>query len=113
MGFENTIELVEGDKPVDTIPHIQPNKFKDEIENDIKELLFMGHIRPSSILFASLVVLVKNKDGMRNMCIYYRELNKKTSKNMYPIHLIDELCKVMYFSKIDFRLGYHKIRVRE
>jgi hypothetical protein len=43
----------------------------------------MGHIRPSSSPFASLVVLVKKKDGTICMCIDYRALNKKTIKNLY------------------------------
>jgi hypothetical protein len=61
-GFEHTIELEEGAKPVITTPYRHPKKFKDEIEKDIKELLEMGHIRPSSSPFASSVVLVKKKD---------------------------------------------------
>jgi hypothetical protein len=90
-GFEHIIELEEGAKPVITTPYRHPKKFKDEIEKAIKELLDMGHIRPSSIPFASSVVLVKKKDGTMRMCIDYRALNKKTIKNRYPIPRIDEL----------------------
>jgi hypothetical protein len=84
-GFEHTIELEEGAKPVITTPYRHPKKFKDEIEKTIQELLQMGHIRPSSSPFASSVVLVKKKDGTLRMCIDYRALNKKTIKNKYPI----------------------------
>jgi hypothetical protein len=116
-GFEHVIELEEGSKPMITTPYRHPKKFKDEIEKAIKELLEMGHIRPSSSPFASSVVLVKKKDGTMRMCIDYRALNKKTIKNRYPIpridELIDELHGVVYFSKIDLRSGYHQIRVRE
>ena len=116
-GFEHTIELEEGAKPVITTPYRHPKKFKDEIEKAIKELLDMGHIRPSSSPFASSVVLVKKKDGTMRMCIDYRALNKKTIKNRYPIpridELLDELHGAVYFSKIDLRSGYHQIRVRE
>jgi hypothetical protein len=109
--------LEEGAKPVITTPYRHPKKFKDEIEKAIKELLEMGHIRPSTSPFASSVVLVKKKDGMMQMCIDYRALNKKTIKNRYPIpridELLDELHGAVYFLKIDLRSGYHQIRVRE
>jgi hypothetical protein len=116
-GFEHIIELEEGAKPVITTPYRHPKKFKDEIEKAIKELLDMGHIRPSSSPFASSVVLVKKKDGTMRMCIDYRALNKKTIKNRYPIpridELLDELHGAIYFTKIDLRSGYHQIRMRE
>ena len=116
-GFEHSIELEEGAKPVITIPYRHPHKFKEEIEKTIKELLEMGHIQPSCSPFASSVVLVKKKDGTMRMCIDYRSLNKKTIKNRYPIpridELMDELHGAKYFSKIDLRSRYHQIRMRK
>jgi Reverse transcriptase (RNA-dependent DNA polymerase) len=116
-GFEHTIELEEGTGAVITTPYRHPKAYKDEIEKTIKELLAMGHIRPSSSPFASSVVLVKKKDGTLRMCIDYRALNKRTIKNRYPIpridELMDELRGAKYFSKIDLRSGYHQIRMRE
>jgi hypothetical protein len=50
-GFEHIIELEEGAKPVITTPYRHPKKYKDEIERAIKELLYMGHIRPNSSPF--------------------------------------------------------------
>jgi hypothetical protein len=116
-GFEHIIELEMGAKPVITTPYRHPKKYKDEIEKAIKELLDMGHIRPSSSPFASSVVLVKKKDGTMRMCIDFRALNKKTIKNRYPIpridELLDELHGAIYFTKIDLRSGYHQIKMRE
>lgn len=116
-GFEHTIELEEGDKLVITTPYKHPKKFKDEIEKEIRKLLEMGHIKPSSSPFASLVVLVKKKDGIMRMCIDYRELNKKMIKKIYPIPWIDELLDELHgeecFSEIDLCLGYHQIRFRQ
>jgi hypothetical protein len=68
-GFEHIIELEAGAKPVITTPYRHPKKYKNEIEKAIKELLDMGHIRPSSSPFSSSVVLVKKKDGTMRMCI--------------------------------------------
>ena len=116
-GIEHIIELEEGAKPIMITPYRHPKRLKDEIEKTIKELLAMGHIRPSKSPFASSVVLVKKKDGTLRMCIDYRVLNKRTIKNRYPIpridELIDELHGACYFTKIDLRSGYHQIRVRE
>jgi hypothetical protein len=74
-----------------TPPYLHPRRFKDEIEKEIKELLVMGHIRPSNNPFASSIVLVLKKDGTMRMCIDYRALNNKKIKNQYPIPRIDEL----------------------
>ena len=51
------------------------------------------------------------------MCIDYRELNKVTIKNHYPLPRIDDLFNQLqgssFYSKIDLRSGYHQLRVRE
>lgn len=59
----------------------------------------MGHIRPSSSLFSSLVVLVKKKNETLCMCIGYRAFNNKMLKNRYPIPHIDELMDELKGSK--------------
>jgi hypothetical protein len=87
-----------------TTPYMHPKKFKDEIENSIKELLDMGHSRPSSSPFATFVVLLKNKGGTMWMCIEYRALNRKMIKNKYPIprinELLDEFHRAVYFLRL-------------
>jgi hypothetical protein len=114
-GFEHTIELEEGVKPMITPPYHHPRRFKDEIEKEIKELLVMEHIRPINNSFSSSAVLVLKKDGTMRMCIDYRALNKKTIKNQYPIpciyELMDELHGVVFFSKIDLCSRYHQINI--
>ncbi|GKC60625.1 putative reverse transcriptase domain-containing protein, partial [Tanacetum coccineum] len=64
-----------------------------------------------------LVLFVKKKDGSFRLCIDYRELNKITIKNCYPLlridDLFDQLQGACYFSKIDLWSGYHQLRVHE
>nr|GEW72517.1 putative reverse transcriptase domain-containing protein [Tanacetum cinerariifolium] len=73
--------------------------------------------RPNSSLWGAPVLFVKKKDGSFRMCINYRELNKLTVKNRYPLPRIDDLFDQLQgssvYSKIDLRSGYHQLRVRE
>ena len=60
---------------------------------------------------------MKNKDGSLRLCIDYRQLNRVTIRNQYPLPRIDELFDQLqgsrvYF-KIDLRSGYHPLRVQE
>nr|GEV79308.1 hypothetical protein [Tanacetum cinerariifolium] len=66
---------------------------------------------------APTVLFVKKKDKSFCMCIDYRELNKLTVKNRYPLPRIDDLFDQLQgssvYSKIDLRMGYHQLRIRE
>ncbi|GKB34829.1 putative reverse transcriptase domain-containing protein [Tanacetum coccineum] len=76
-----------------------------------------GFIRPSSSPWGAPVLFVKKKDKTFCMCIDYRELNKLTVKNQYPLpridDLFDQLQGLCVYSKIDLRSSYHKLRIRE
>ncbi|GJT18871.1 putative reverse transcriptase domain-containing protein [Tanacetum coccineum] len=84
---------------------------------ELQELSDKGFIRPSSSPWGAPVLFVKKKDGSFRMCIDYRELNKLTVKNRYPLLRIDDLFDQLQgsrvYSKIDLRSGCHQLRVRE
>ncbi|GKC44026.1 putative reverse transcriptase domain-containing protein [Tanacetum coccineum] len=86
------------------------------VEGD-KELLEKGFIRPSLSPWGAPVLFVKKKDGFFRMCIDYRELNKLTIKNRYPLpridYLFDQLQGCSVYSKIDLRSGYHQLHIKE
>ncbi|GJX90050.1 putative reverse transcriptase domain-containing protein [Tanacetum coccineum] len=88
-----------------------------ELSRQLQELQDKGFIRPSHSPWGAPVLFVKQKD--RSFCMYidYRELNKITIKNRYPLPRIDDLFDQLqgacYFSKIDLRSGYHQLRVHE
>nr|GFB55365.1 putative reverse transcriptase domain-containing protein [Tanacetum cinerariifolium] len=88
-----------------------------DLSEQLKELSNKGFIRTSSSPWGASVLFVKKKDGSFRMCIDYRELNKLTVKNRYPLPRIDDLFDQLQgssvYSKIDLRSGYHQLRVRE
>jgi len=77
----------------------------------VKKMLGSGIIRPSNNPFATPVVLAKKKDSTWQLYMDYKELNKLTIKDKYPIpmeeELLEELVGAIIFSKIDLRSGYH------
>nr|CAN79605.1 hypothetical protein VITISV_011118 [Vitis vinifera] len=86
-----------------------------ELKIQLQELLNKGFIRPNVSPWGAPVLFVK-KDGSMRLYIDYRELNKVTVRNKYPLPRIDDffyqLQGACVFSKIDLRFGYHQLRVR-
>ncbi|GKE99642.1 putative reverse transcriptase domain-containing protein, partial [Tanacetum coccineum] len=111
------IDLVPGVTPIVKSPYRLAPSEMQELSRQIQELQDKGFIRPSHSPWGAPVLFVKKKDGSFHMCIDYRELNKITIKNRYPLpridDLFDQLQEACYFSKIDLRLGYHQLRVHE
>nr|GEV80235.1 hypothetical protein [Tanacetum cinerariifolium] len=88
---ELEIKLVPGAAPVARAPYrLAPSEMK-ELAKQLQELSDKGFIQPSSSLWGAPVLFVKKKDGSFRMCIDYRELNKLTIKNRYPLPRIDDL----------------------
>jgi len=114
---EFKIDLIPGATPVAKAPYrLAPSELQ-ELSSQLQELSDKGLIRPSTSPWGAPVLFVKKKDGSFRMCIDYRELNKLTIKNRYPLPRIDDLFDQLqgasYFSKIDLRSGYHQLRVND
>lgn len=90
---------------------------RSEFKKMLKELLDRGVIEQSSSDWASPVVLVKKKDGSLRICIDYRELNKHTKQDAYPLPRIDVILQTFkdkrYFSTLGMACGYWQIPMSE
>ncbi|KAG8483128.1 hypothetical protein CXB51_022047 [Gossypium anomalum] len=101
---EFAIELVLRTSPISIAPYrMAPTELK-ELKAQLQEL-------------TDRVLFVKKKDGSMRLCIDYRQLNKVTIKNKYPLprinDLFDQLKGATVFSKIDLRSGYYQLRVKD
>ena len=83
----------------------------------MQELLDKGFNRSSTSPWGALVLLSKKKDKSLWLCIDYRQLNRVTIKNRYPLpridDLFDQLKGAQVYSKVDLHTSYHRLRVRE
>ncbi|GJX29125.1 putative reverse transcriptase domain-containing protein [Tanacetum coccineum] len=114
---EFRIDLVPGAAPVARAPYrLAPSEMK-ELSVKLQELLEKGFIHPSSSPWGASVLFMNKKDGSFRMYIDYRELNKLTVKNRYPLPRIDDLFDQLQgssvYSKIDLRSRYHQLRIKE
>ncbi|GJT21501.1 putative reverse transcriptase domain-containing protein [Tanacetum coccineum] len=114
---EFQIDLVPGAAPVIRAPYrLAPYEMRVLLVQ-LQELLEKGFIHPSSPSWGAPVLFMKKKDGSFRMCIDYRELNKLTVKNHYPLlrinDLFDQVQGSSVYSKIDLRSGYHQLHIKE
>ncbi|KAM0045044.1 putative nucleotidyltransferase, Ribonuclease H [Helianthus debilis subsp. tardiflorus] len=114
---EFTIDLIPGAEPISKAPYrMAPLELK-ELKEQLQELLELGFIRPSVSPWGAPVLFVKKKDGSLRLCIDYRDLNKITIRNRYPLPRIDDLFDQLQgakcFSKIDLRSGYHQLKIKD
>lgn len=112
---DHSIPLIPGSKPVNLRPYGYNPAQKDEIEQQVRDMLKSGVIHPSVSPYSSLALLVNKKDGTWRLCVDHRLLNAITIKSKYPLPVIDELLDELagtgWFSKLDLRAGYHQIRL--
>ena len=115
--IEFAIDVVPGATPASIrLYRMAPLELK-ELKLQLQELLEKGFIRPSVSPWGAPVLLVKRKYGTLRLCIDYRQLNKLTIKNKYPLPIIDDLFDQLkgasISSKIYFRSGYHQLRIKD
>ena len=111
------IELHPGTSLISMTPHSMVPVELQELRVQLKELLDIGFIRPRTSPWGAPVLFAKKKDKTLRLCIDYRQLNRVTIKNRYPLpridDLFDQLRGAQVYSKIDLRTSYHQLRVRE
>ncbi|GKC70420.1 putative reverse transcriptase domain-containing protein [Tanacetum coccineum] len=115
--MEDVLVILPGAAPIARAPYRLASSEMKELLVQLQELPEKGFIHPSSSSWGAPVLFVKKKDGSFRMCIDYRELNKLTVKNRYPLPRIDDLFDQLQgssvYSKIDLRSGYHQLRIKE
>ncbi|KAG8488163.1 hypothetical protein CXB51_018403 [Gossypium anomalum] len=114
---EFVIDVLPGTAPISVAPYRMAPAELRELKTQLQELLDRGFIRPSMSPWGAPVLFVKKKDGSLRLCIDYRQLNKVTVKNKYPLPRIDDLFDQLkgaaVFSKIDLRSGYYQLKVKK
>ena len=111
------IEIEPGKQPlwglIYPLSQTELNVLKDYIEEYLKK----GFIQESTSPAGAVVFFAPKKDGGLRLCVDYRGLNNITTKNRYPLPLINEIMDringARFFSKIDLKDAYHWIRIRE
>ena len=111
------IELHPGTSPISmTLNKVAPVELQ-ELRVQLQELLNKGFIRPSTSPWGTPILFAKKKGKTLRLSIDYRQLNRVTIKNRYPLpridDLFDQLIGARAYSKIDLRTCYHQLRVRE
>ena len=111
------IELHPNISPISMTPHRMTPAELQELKIQLHELLDKGFITLSTSPWNALVLFAKKNDKTLRLCIDYRQLNRVTIKNSYPLSRIDDLFDQLrvagVYSKIDLYADYHQLRVRE
>jgi hypothetical protein len=111
-----SINMMPGVAPVSKSPYKMSTPELKKLQMQLEELLKKGHIHPSVSPWGAPILFVKNKYGTLRVCIEFRQLNKVTVKNKYPLpriyHLFDQLRGAKIFSKINLRSDYFQVRIK-
>ena len=86
-----SIEIIPGTTPMSRAPYRMAPKELKELKSQLQELMEKGFIQPSVFPWSAPILFVKKKDGTLRMCSDYRQINKVTLKNRYPLSRIEDL----------------------
>lgn len=116
-GVKHKVRLLENQKPIKRTRYKEtPDKAKI-IRAEVDKLLELEKIRKSKSPWAFPVTLAAKKGGEKRFCIDYRDLNKVTIDDAYPLPRIDELLeryeRARWFTNLDLASGYHQIEMAE
>lgn len=108
---------LKSEQPVSFRPRRLSYVDKEKLRVILDDLLEQNIIRPSNSPYASPIVLVRKKNGEIRLCVDYREINKLTIRENFPVPLIDDYLDQLrdkkYFTKLDLKNGFHHVRVSE
>ncbi|XP_063892009.1 uncharacterized protein LOC135117240 [Helicoverpa armigera] len=120
LGFTDLTEMVielDNSEPVVYRPYRMSFADRALVRNMIQEMVDHGIVRESTSPYASPIVLVQKKTGDKRLCVDYRELNRKTKKEHYPLPRIedqlDQLAGNTVFTSLDLASGYYQIAIAE
>ena len=101
------IELHPGTSPISMTPHRMTPVELQELRVQLQELLDKGFIRPSTSPWGAPVLFAKKKDKTLRLCIDYRQLNRVTMKNRYPLPRIDDLFDQLRGARVYSKINLH------
>ena len=114
--IEHDIVLTD-DKPIRMKQYPVPIHFEKDLKKELDELLGMGLIEHSDSAYASPMVLIRKKDKSIRLCVDYRQLNKITQFDSYPMGnmeiMFSRLANAKIFTKLDMAKGYYQISLTE
>ena len=113
---EHKIEMVT-DEPVRVKPYPIPYNLREELKQDIEQMMDMGVIRKSDSPYSSPIVIVRKKDGSNRICIDFRQVNQLSRFDSEPMirpqDIFTRISQDKYYSKFDMTKGYWQIPMRE
>ena len=115
--FDHAIDLNAGATPLWGIIYLMSANQAEELNKYVCKMLAEGKIVQSKSPAGTTILFVPKPDGRLRLCLDYRQLNKMTILNKYPLRLMTELRErvagATVFTMLDLKDGYHLIRIRK